>query len=171
MYFELGKQAEWECFCKGQSCNPVISVAVSSSPPKGLVAPCKFVLTFIAAHCHCACTAVPYGFWKGFTLHSVVPRTVTGSGEVSVTYQQWQVYLEQWGDAFSEHTNVCTYRCYSFCSFFSDHPAYGCVIKSSPRWLHVFPIRTLQMCQGYTCSKRSWEGGRLHPPLGAKRAP
>lgn len=31
---ELGKQAEWVCFCKRRSCNPVLS-KVSSGPPKG----------------------------------------------------------------------------------------------------------------------------------------
>lgn len=31
---ELGKQAEWVCFCRRRSCNPVLS-KVSSGPPKG----------------------------------------------------------------------------------------------------------------------------------------
>lgn len=131
---------------------------------KHLVASCKFAFTFSPAN------SLPYDFWKALILLVELSALLAmGSIAVSAAGSSDRFSLSSEG-----MLSVCTAHKSSYLQMwliwfpFSDHPACSCVIKTSPRWLRGFPIRTSQMCQGCTCSKRSWGGKRLHPPARAK---
>lgn len=142
-----------------------------AGPRRVPVAPGESGLTFIT-YCRAssACTAVPCGFGE-----ALVPSHCKNGcyrAQRGVRRPPALTGFRRTARARFEFApaHKCLYQQMLLIAFlFSDHPSCSCVTKSAPRWLRVFPIRTLQMCRGRTCSKRSREGKRLHPPSRARR--
>lgn len=132
---------------------------------------CKIDLTFIPARYYHTCKTVPDGFGKHL-ICAVIVTARTASwwdpwSRVTASCSEWVLLVPLASAQIFLFTDAI-----HLVPPFSHDPACGCVVKSSPRWLlRGFPIRTSQMCQGCTCSKRNWEGGRLHPPVRARQAP
>lgn len=161
------------CFFRRLDGNPLLSV-VSSYPQRVLVASCKVALTCMTVHYACACTTVPCSFRKAFVcLVRVAGILVTGFSEVSV-YRPAVTGLHWTARTHCEFVPLhkCLYQqmLLMVFLFFPDHLKCSCVIKSPPRWLHVFPIRTLQMCQDAHVPKEA-ERKEAPPTFASQKAP